>query len=196
MTDIEIAIYNRENAIAQAIYNKKPVLVQNFLSNTFPVPTIKPPVRLSLEKKESDSISTADSMNCEKIRQEKVELNQSFQYNLVLTNKDKKTDAINEIVSLFNEKVFETCSIDEYQKFQMNTMNVLKALQGNWQEMKYQQAESLAAAVLLVVCLKSNIKMKLLIDTLKKCDCNSFSKLSSIKKTKSFINLSKIMRQE
>merc|ERR1712029_1032724 len=107
-----------------------------------------------------------------------------------------KTDAINQIVALFNQKVFDSCRVDEYQKFQMNTMNVLKTLDENWVEMKYQQAESLAAAVLMVVCLKSNIKMKLLVDTLKKCECNSFSKLSSIKRTKSYINLLKIMRQE
>ena len=60
--------------------------------------------------------------------------------------------------------------------------------------MKYQQAESLSVSLMLIVCTNSGIKQKVLLDTLKSEKLNGFTKISTIKKTKSYIGLLKLVK--
>jgi len=102
-----------------------------------------------LNKKENETISTADSFSSIDTKaintssnEQKISLNKCFNFSLVLTNNGKKVEKINEGIAFFNEKVLDNCSIEEYQKFQINTIKLLEVLELSWKEMKFQQAES------------------------------------------------------
>lgn len=133
----------REFTLLSTLYNKKPQLFSDLRQDNFPVP-----MRV-LNKKENETISTADSFSSIDTKaintssnEQKISLNKCFNFSLVLTNNGKKVEKINEGIAFFNEKVLDNCSIEEYQKFQINTIKLLEVLELSWKEMKFQQAES------------------------------------------------------
>lgn len=64
----------------------------------------------------------------------------------------------------------------------------------NWSDVKYQQADSLAGALLFLVCKKVNIKLKHLIKVGKNLDKPLFQKMSGIKKSKAYFLLKEMTK--
>ena len=132
-----------------------------------------------------ESFETEKEDNC-------IQNEQFVHYSNILPANDKKTEAVNTIIGKFHDLLIENSHVEECRLFRSNIYKVLEAMAMNWSAIKYQQSESLAAAVLLIVSMMTQIKLKFLIDSIKKCQLSSFTKVSCIKKTKSFVLLSKI----
>ena len=188
----------QQTAVLQHFFAKNTQTFKNLQFNNFPVPTKK--IVSGFTLKTENTFSTDCSITEEPIETPKndtcIQNEQFVHYSNILPAHDKKTEAINTLIGKFHTLLIENSHVEECRIFRSNIYKVLEVMALNWSEIKYQQAESLAAAVLLIVCMMSNIKQKFLIDSIKKSQLSVFTKASTIKKTKAYILLSKIVNKK
>jgi len=192
----------QQTAVLQHFFSKNTQTFQNLQFNSFPVPAKR--MYQDCEMKKQQTISTAESTSCSETeepvqtpKQDNCIQNEQFvHYSNILPANDKKTEAINTLIGKFHNLLIESSNVEECQLFRSNVYKVLETMAMNWSEIKYQQAESLAAAVLLIVCMMTQIKQKFLVDSIKKFELNAFTKVSCIKKTKSYVLLNKVLNKK
>ena len=154
--------------------------------------------------KKKISLSTAISEKCpnqeeliETSEKDKCMQNERFvHYSNILPTSDKKTEAIYLLIGKFYNCYSVYSSGEECQFFRSNLYKLLEVMALNWNEVKSQIAESLAAAVLLIVCMMSNIRQKHAIESIKESHFCQVPKVSHIKKNSAFILLTKILNKK
>ena len=185
--DLEILMtvkITQQTAVLQHYFKKNPQTFQNLQYNNFSVPTKR---RYSPnELKRNPSRSTAES-ECSFSQEESIESsekgtfiqNEQFvHYSNILPASDKKSEAINLLIGNFYNCYSQNSSCEECQIFRSNLYKFLELVALNWKEVKNQISESLAAAVLLIVCMMSNIRQKHVIDSIKESQFNIIPKVS------------------
>lgn len=191
----------QQTAVLQHFFKKNKNTFENLRANNFPVPTSK---RENKDSNLSRTASTAASSDCsiqqESVKEQKdicIENEQFIHYSNILPAHDKKTEAINTLIGHFHSALLENdCAIGELQLFRSNIYKVLNYMALHWSEVKFQQADSMAVTVLLLVCMMSSISQKFMLKTIKSSNMSSFSRISSIKKTKAFILMQKIVNNK
>merc|ERR1712110_443477 len=187
----------QQTAVLQHYFAKNTETFKNLQFNSFPVPTRKFYSECGMKKQQT--VSTAQSTSCsmteEPVQTQEqnncIQNEQFIHYSNILPAHDKKTEAINALIGKFHNLLIENSNVEDCRVFRSNVYKVLEVMALNWSEIKYQQAESLAAAVLLIVCMMSNIKQKFLVDSIKKYQLSALTRVSTIKKTKAYILLCK-----
>lgn len=197
------------NLLSRYLPKKNPALgeiVNKIWSNSFPTPAFSrrpTPKFEDLTSSTHDSTSVTDTQSVDEVVQStKFEENNPVHYSLILPRDDKRSKVINLLVGVFAKRLLETqgFALGDYNLFQASLKHTIELLAHNWDSVKYQQADSLAVSVLLSVVIDSNIKQKLVLDTLKSLPSDdslrSYTKLSSIKKSKPYSMLRNILKRK
>ena len=192
----------QKTAVLQHHMINHPKILENLKYNNFPVPAKRSFSNANMEKyiTISEDESTSCSMKEESIETPKKEQcmqNEQFvHYSNILPAHDKRQEAINTLIAIFHTRLIENSYMEECQVFRSNLYKVLEAMALHWSDLKCQNGEALACATLLIVCMISNIKQILVLDSIKESNLNQIAKLSCIKKTRAYIIISKILNKK
>ena len=110
----------------------------------------------------------------------------------ILPSNDHRSKFIHDACAVFLAgKLFNELSQMTKDFFIENLKKVLKSMNKNWQEVKKMRRDSITASFIMLVCQKSSIKLKVLVDTFKDLENYDliFSKISCIRKSKAYISL-------
>ena len=185
--DLEILMtvkITQQTAVLQHYFKKNPQTFQNLQYNNFSVPTKREYPPNDIKRNPSSSTATSE---CSFSQEESIESsekgtfiqNEQFvHYSNILPASDKKSEAINLLIGNFYNCYSQNSSCEECQIFRSNLYKFLELVALNWKEVKNQISESLAAAVLLIVCMMSNIRQKHVIDSIKESQFNIIPKVS------------------
>lgn len=187
------------DTISPRLAKTKQTILKDMYFDRFPKPAPR-----AKNTKSDDSLSllsTSDSLaassECEilSLLPEQIATESRIHYSQILPQKNSKTDAINENISMFIDywKLQKDYSEANYSVFEASLYKITKILARNWEAIKFQHADALANSFVFLVCQDSGVKLKILMDAFISV-CKK-KKISIIRKSLAFALVKRLVRE-
>merc|ERR1711976_305184 len=144
---------------------------------------------------EEEPISLDSALISDKMKE--ANLSMEDHYSKFFPVQDKKSKTILGVIATFEQRAFggthqksSTCS--SYQEFLRQLKVVLFVLMTDWSvKSRYQKCDHIAACLIIMACMLANIPKKLVLETCRSFDIESFKniKIRMLKKTKFYVAL-------